>query len=434
MLSVWSNNSNLPHFKPLNEDIKTDVLIIGGGISGILCAYFLHQQGINYALVESNTICCGITKDTTAKITSQHGLIYNKLVDSLGVENAQLYLNANQKALNTYRDMCKNISCDFEIKDSYVYSIDDKSLLEEEILSLEKIHFKANLVDTHELPFNTVGAVEFKNQAQFNVLKFISSIAKDLNIYENTFARQVDNHKVRTDNNTITANKIIVCSHFPFINRYGMYFLKMYQHRSYVIALQDAKNVHGMYIDESNQGISLRNYKNLLLVGGGGHRTGKDGGNWRFLDKFAKEYYPNSKEAYRWATQDCITLDGIPYIGNYSKRTPNLYVATGFNKWGMTSSMVSAMVLTDILLKGDSIYKDIFSPSRSMLKPQLFVNGVEATKNLLTISKRRCPHMGCALHWNSSEHTWDCPCHGSRFSKHGTLIDNPSTKNAKHST
>lgn len=429
MLSVWSDSSTLPQFKPLDRDIKTDVLIIGGGISGILCAYFLHQQGVNYTLVEANSICSGITKDTTAKITSQHGLIYHNLIDSLGVEKAQLYLEANQKALNTYKMICKNISCDFQIKNSYVYSIDNRKILENEILSLEKLHFKTDLVNTSELHFDTVGAVEFKNQAQFNPLKFISSVVKDLNIYENTFVKQISNHTVRTNINTITADKIIVCSHFPFINRYGLYFLKMYQERSYVIALENAQNVYGMYIGENQASISLRNHKDLLLVGGGGHRTGKSGGNWRTLVDFAKEYYPNSKEVYRWATQDCMTLDGIAYIGQYSKSTPNLYVATGFNKWGMTSSMISAMVLTDTILKGSSIYSDVFSPSRSMLKPQLFINSVEATKNLLTFSKKRCSHMGCALKWNSAEHTWDCPCHGSRFSKHGTLIDNPATKN-----
>lgn len=428
MISIWSNNFNLPHFESLNKDLKTDVLIIGGGISGILCAYFLHQQGIDYTLVEGKTICSGITKDTTAKITSQHGLIYNKLLNHIGIEKTQLYLDANQKALNIYKEMCKNISCDFKIKNSYVYSKDNRKVLEDEILSLDKVHFKTNLVNTSELPFDTVGAVEFKNQAQFHPLKFISNIVKNLNIYENTFVNEICDHKVKTNHATITTDKIIVCSHFPFINKHGLYFLKMYQHRSYVIALENAPNVHGMYIDENQKGISFRNQKNLLLLGGGSHRTGNIGRNWTDLVEFAKEYYPNFKEVQHWATQDCMTLDSIPYIGQYSKNTPNLYVATGFNKWGMTSSMVSAMVLTDMILKNDSIYKDVFSPSRSMLKSQLFINCMEATKNLLTISKKRCPHMGCTLHWNSAEHTWDCPCHGSRFSRNGTLIDNPATK------
>ncbi|MEG2916068.1 MAG: FAD-dependent oxidoreductase, partial [Oscillospiraceae bacterium] len=178
-------------------------------------------------------------------------------------------------------------------------------------------------------------------------------------------------------------------------------------------------------------GMSFRNYKDLLLVGGGDHRTGKTGGNWEELRRFAKQHFPKAQEKYAWATQDCMTLDSVPYIGNYSKHTPNLFVATGFNKWGMTSSMVSAMILSDMVQGKKNEYAQVFSPSRSMMKPQLFINGFEATTNLLTISKRRCPHLGCALKWNKAEHSWDCPCHGSRFNKDGNLIDNPATGDLK---
>lgn len=205
----------------------------------------------------------------------------------------------------------------------------------------------------------------------------------------------------------------------------------MYQNRSYVIGIDNAPNINGMYIDESEKGMSFRNYKDLLFVGGGSHRTGKSGGNWLELEKFIGKYYPKSSERYRWSTQDCITLDGMPYIGNYSKNTPDLYVATGFNKWGMTFSMISAMILSDLVLDKDNEYAEVFSPSRSILRPQLAINAVEAIKNLMTISKKRCSHMGCALKWNKYEHSWDCPCHGSRFSREGSLINNPAMKNVK---
>ena len=201
----------------------------------------------------------------------------------------------------------------------------------------------------------------------------------------------------------------------------------MYQHRSYVIALEGAPYIDGMYLDESEKGLSFRNYQNLLLIGGGSHRTGTEGGNWNELREFARINYPDAKEKYAWATQDCMTLDGIPYIGQYSANTPNLYVATGFNKWGMTSAMVSAMILTDMVKDQSNEYEEVFSPSRSILKGQLLVNGFEATVNLLNFSSKRCPHLGCALKWNNAEHTWDCPCHGSRFTEEGKLIDNPAT-------
>lgn len=198
-----------------------------------------------------------------------------------------------------------------------------------------------------------------------------------------------------------------------------------------MIALSDAQDVSGMYADEDASGLSFRNAGDLLLLGGGSHRTGKQGGAWRVLEDFAAREYPSAQIRYRWATQDCMTLDDIPYIGNYSSRTPELYVATGFNKWGMTSSMVSAMILSDMVQGKDNPYARVFSPSRSILRPQLAINGFEAVKNLIMPSKKRCPHLGCALKWNREEQTWDCPCHGSRFTADGELIDNPATADLK---
>lgn len=201
----------------------------------------------------------------------------------------------------------------------------------------------------------------------------------------------------------------------------------MYQHRSYVIALENAQNVDGMYVDEDLKGLSFRNYGDLLLIGGGSHRTGKKGGAWAELEQFAKNHYPNSKIVSKWATQDCMTLDGLPYIGNYSKNTPNLFVATGYNKWGFTTAMAAAEILCDLVQEKQNEFADIFSPSRSILHPQLALNAVESFFNLITPTTPRCPHLGCALKYNKYEHTWDCPCHGSRFEKDGKLIDGPAT-------
>lgn len=432
MKSVWSEKSNLPSFSSLNDKIKTDVLIVGGGMAGILCSYFLTQSGVDCVLIEANRICSGATKNTTAKITSQHGLIYNKLIKEFGADNARLYLEANQAALEKYRGMCAEIDCGFESKDAFVYSRNCSDKIEKELSALRTLGFNADFVGELPLPFPTAGAVKFKNQAQFNPLKFTSAIVPKLKIYENTPVREMSKHTAKTDKWTITADKIIVATHFPFINKHGSYFIKMYQHRSYVIALKNAPHVNGMYVDEAEKGMSFRNYENLLLVGGGGHRTGKQGGSWQELESFAKQHYPNAELKYRWAAQDCMTLDGMPYIGNYSKRTPNLYAATGFNKWGMTSSMVAAMLLTDLVMGKENKFAHLFSPSRTILRPQLAVNAFEAVTNILTPSKKRCPHMGCALKWNPNEHSWDCTCHGSRFSESGKLIDNPATGDLKH--
>lgn len=431
MKSVWTSNSSLPKFNSLDNDIKTDVLIIGGGITGILCAYFLHKQGVNYILVEGSEICSGTTKNTTAKLTVQHGLNYSKILKIMGKERAKMYFDVNQLALEKYKELCGNIECDFELKDNYVYSIDNEKKIQQELEALNKIGINAEYADKLELPITNFGAVKFKNQAQFNPLTFISEIASGLNIYENTFVKELKDNCAVTENGKIFADNIIAATHFPFINKHGGYFVKLYQHRSYVIALENAQNVNGMYVDESKTGLSFRNYRDLLLLGGGSHRTGKQGGNWKELRNTASSFYPKSKEVYYWAAQDCMSLDDVPYIGKYSKATNNFYVASGFNKWGMTGSMVSAMLLSDMVTGKRNEYAEVFNPSRSILKPQLFVNAFEATINLVNFSKKRCPHLGCALKWNEAERTWDCPCHGSRFTKEGSLIDNPASGDLK---
>lgn len=431
MISKWSDSVTLPRFPHLEKDVRTDVLIIGGGLAGILCAYMLKDAGVNYILAEAKTIGSGITKNTTAKITSQHGLIYHKLAKSAGAQNAALYLRANQEAVAIYKKLCGDYPCDFKEMDSYVYSTTGNEALEKEVQTLLKLGFPAELVRDIPLPFPVTGAVRFPGQAQFHPLKFLGGIAEDLNIYENTMIKDVAPHRAVTDYGDITADKIIVATHFPFINRHGSYFLKMYQQRSYVLALEHAADVNGMYVDAASGGLSFRNCGGLLLFGGGGHRTGKTGGGWDELRKLAGKYYPNAKELYHWAAQDCMTLDSVPYVGQYSKNTPGLYVATGFNKWGMTGSMVSARLLTSLVMGDTPAYSSVFSPSRSMLKPQLAANAIQATANILTPTVPRCPHMGCALKWNPQEHSWDCPCHGSRFAEDGGLIDNPSLHSLK---
>lgn len=432
MGSLWEQTWEQVGFPALDGDRNTDVLIIGGGMAGILCAYQLHGAGVPYVLVEAETVCSGITKNTTAKITSQHGLIYDKLISKFGIERARQYLAANQKALQTYRELCRGMDCGFEEKAAYTYSLSDRRKTERELRALEKLGFPAEFTDKLPLPFPIAGAVRFPHQAQFHPLKFVSGLVKGLHIYEHTRVRELIGATAVTNHGRIYAKKIVVTTHFPFLNKHGSYFLKLYQHRSYVIALQNAPDVNGMYLDEAQAGMSFRNYENLLLVGGGDHRTGKKGGGWRELRDFAQQHYPQAEERSHWATQDCMSLDGVPYIGRYSASTRDLYVATGFNKWGMTASMVSAMILSDLVQEKENPYEEVFSPSRSILHPQLAVNGVEAVVSLLTPAPRRCPHLGCALKWNPIEHTWDCPCHGSRFTRDGKRIDSPATGNLKN--
>ncbi|MBQ7336754.1 MAG: FAD-dependent oxidoreductase [Clostridia bacterium] len=431
MESLWKKTEKLPSFASLHGEIKTDVLIIGGGMAGVLCAYWLQQAGIDYVLAEANEIGMGVTKNTTAKITSQHGLIYADMIKRFGIERTKLYLKANEDALHTYQELCREIECDFENKSAVVYSLDDRQAIEKEVEAVQQLGFPAEFSERVSLPFSVAGAIRFPNQAQFHPLKFLAQIANSLHIFEHTEVRELIKTTAVTDHGKIHAKRIIVTTHFPFLNKHGSYFIKLYQSRSYVLAVENAKLPQEMYLDAKEGGFSFRSAQNLLLIGCGSHRPGKKSSGWYDAECYVQKYEPQAIEKYRWATQDCMTLDNIPYIGAYSAGTENLYVATGFHKWGMTSSMVAAKILTDVMLGKKNEYASVFSPSRSILRPQLACNAFEAVTNLLSVSPRRCPHMGCALHWNRQERSWDCPCHGSRFDENGKLIDNPATGDLK---
>lgn len=474
MQSVWSDSCKFEKRKVLDKDIKTDVLVIGAGIAGILTAYMLRENGKEVVLIDKDEVCSGNTKNTTAKITSQHDLIYDNLISEFGLDMAKQYARANELAIEKYEKIIKErkIDCEFEKHSAYVYSLNEIDKIKKEVEAAKKLGICAEFVQNTNLPFEVKGAVKFNNQAQFNPLKFLKNISKDLLIYEHTRAVEIKENLVVTNRGNITANNIVVTTHYPIMNTPGYYFMRMHQERSYVIALENADNVNGMYIDVEKNGCSFRNYKNLLLLGAIDQRTGENekGGSYDKLRKIAKDLYPNSKEKYHWSAQDCMTIDNIPYIGKYSDETENIYVATGFNKWGMTSSMVSAMIISDMILGKDNDFSEIFSPKRfdlSLSISNMAKDITETTKNFIAqkiyipsskiehiknghagiveyngekvgvyknnegkefIVTTKCPHLGCQLGWNADELTWDCPCHGSRFDYKGKLIDSPSTK------
>ena len=432
MDSIWGADVQMPRFPQLDKDLHTDVLIIGGGLVGLLCAWNLTRTGINCVLIEQNRLMQGVSGRTTAKLTSQHGLIYGKLLKKFGVEQARLYWQANQNALAELSALAETAACDYKLENNYIYATDGTQKLEAEMAACEKLGLPARWEESLPLPFPVTGAIGFSGQAQFHPLKLAAHIAKGLQIFENTKALAFLGNQVQTPKGTISAENIIVATHFPMLNKHGAYFLKLYQQRSYVIALENAPKIDGMYLDSAENGLSIRSAGKWLLLGGGGHRTGKEGLGWRLPELAAEKFYPQAQVAARWATQDCMSLDGMPYIGRYSKATPHLYVATGFQKWGMSSSMLSAMILTDLIRDKENPYAPLFSPSRSMLHKQLLCNGVETTMNLLRPTKPRCPHLGCALRWNKAEHSWDCPCHGSRFDKSGKVLNNPASDDMKH--
>lgn len=430
--SVWSASAGVKESRPaLSGDRQTTVLIVGAGLAGILTGWRLKQAGIPCIIAEAKQVGSGVTQNTTAKITAQHGLIYNQLRRRFGHEKMLLYYQANMQAIEDYRHLAVSYPCHFEEQTAYVYSLNDRSKLEREAAAYDQLGIRSNIVEAAGLPFPAAGAVAMENQAQFNPLKLLTALSDSLDIVENTFIRTIEDGFALTDNGRIKADHIILATHFPLINIPGLFFLKLYQHRSYVLALKGAPLPDGMYVDEQQGGCSFRSYEDLLLFGGGDHKTGCPGGCYKELFNLASVFYPQSQIQYRWATQDCMSLDGVPYIGRHHAAAKNLYVATGFNKWGMTGSMVASRLLCDLIIDGRSELEDLYSPRRSIWTRQLAVNTGQAALNLLSVGGPRCPHMGCRLRHNPAEGTWDCPCHGSRFDAAGKLINNPAKRRLK---
>ena len=411
----------------LNDNLECDVLVIGGGIAGILTAYYLQKVGRNVVLVEAHTIGSGMTANTTAVITAQHDTMYKDMIANNGFDVAKDYLYANLQAVENFKQLVEDeqIDCDFEITPSYLYS--HKHSLEDEVKALHKLGYEAELVQDIDLPFEIKNAVKFKDMAQFHPLKFLYAMAEKLTIYEHTMVKKIDDHTAYFDGGNIKFKQAVVASHFPFVNKHGMFFIKMYQARSYVMAIENADAIGGTYIDDREEGFYFRQYGDLLLVGKGEHRTGMKTRAINELKAFKERYYPDAKMRCMWANQDCITLDDIPYIGEYGNM-PDVYVATGFNLWGMTGSMVSANILCEKLCGMENIYEKTFATKRCIFKPQLFANLGMALLNMVYPSVKRCPHLGCALKYNKLEHSWDCSCHGSRFEENGKLINNPALK------
>lgn len=472
MESVWRHQCDIKGRPALEQDLDVETAIIGGGMAGILIADALQQSGHQVVVLEADRIAGGQTQNTTAKITAQHGLKYAKLIHEIGSEAARQYAEANQDAIQAFREMIesRNISCNFEEKRAYLYG-DHLAQLQEETEAAASLGLPASLVHQVPIPLPCAGSVCFDGQAQFNPLQFLQAVSRDLTIFEGTSVQIVEDNVLKTEHHTIRAEHIVFATHYPFVNIPGLYFARMHQERSYVLALKHAELVDGMFIGAGENSYSLRTYEDMLLFGGENHRTGKnqDGGRYDALRQKANELFPHSREVAHWSAQDCITADGVPYIGRYSHSHSNWYVATGFQKWGMTSSMVSAIIIRDLICGKDNPWIQVFDPGRFHANdlPGVAVETGQAIKGLTKLLfqipseevehlpnghggvvffhgkkmgvykeddgsihavELRCPHLGCQVEWNQDERSWDCPCHGSRFDYFGQLISGPAQK------
>ena len=493
MSSFWieSTKNIEKNYDKLTKNLEADICVVGCGITGAIVAYYLTKEGKNVVILEKDKICEKTTANSTAKITSQHGLFYKYLLDSKGAEFAKKYYEANENAIKNIEYIVKNenLDCDFEKQDAYIFTQkqDDIKKIEDEFNAVKEIGGNADFTTSCNLPFNINVAVKFSNQAQFNsrkfVLELINKLDKDVNIFENSKVVDVKKdgniYNIFTNENCIKAKYVVLACHYPIINVPGFYFIKMYQTRSHAIAIDaDTNFFDGMYINSELPTKSFRTVKSgdkrLLVIVSEDYKTGSDINYENInnnLEKIAKEIYPNCKIKYKWSAQDCISLDKIPYIGEFSRFMPDVYVATGFKKWGMTTADIAANIICDKIMERENKYAEIFKATRTepiknikevenMLKQTaksvviekftipkedleeiksgegkiIVVNGkkvgiyIDKNDNIHAINPV-CSHLGCELVFNRLEHTWDCPCHGSRFDIDGNSIEAPSIDN-----
>lgn len=426
--TTWSSYIK-KSFPKLSKDVECDVLVVGGGICGILCAYYLSESGKKVILLEADQICSKKTVKSTATITAIEDLMYHELIDEIGIEKAKLYFEANIFALNEYKKLSKKFDFDFEECSSYKYSVIDDGNIDCEIEVIKGFGYDCNKVESIDFPIEIECALELENQGQMNPIKLINKLVNKLEIYENSRVLKIKNNKAYTENNKVIFKDVIICTGFPFLRFKGLYFMKMHQEKSHVIDVFNSFNLKGNGVGLYQDDLYFRNYKDSVLIGCNDIKTGCECEGFDKINSFIAKNYNVKKINYQWINIDSVTLDKIPYIGEYSFFSKNMYVATGFNLWGMTKSMIAAHMFLDLINGKDNVYKELFSPSRKLKIKPLLSNGLSSIKSLLTFGKKRCKHLGCALNYNEVDQTYECPCHGSKYDKNGNIIETPTQKN-----
>ncbi|HWR24984.1 MAG TPA: FAD-dependent oxidoreductase, partial [Methanosarcina sp.] len=467
---------------------------LGGGIVGITSAFLLKEAGISsLAVIEADRILSGVTGHTTAKVTSQHSLIYDRLISKFGRRQAQQYAESNQAAIEKIASVVnsRNIACDFTRKPAFVYASVEESIgkIKNEVEAAQSLGIPASFKEELSLPFKTYGAVRFKNQAQFHPRKYLCALAREIggsggHIFEKTRALKMEGNGpivITTDKGMVHAQKVIQATHFPINDKPGLFFQRLYQSRSHVLGVRIEESFpEGMFINAEEPVRSLRSQPTddgeLVLVTGEGHRTGQGESeieHYKNLEKWIRSVYSVKSIDYHWSTQDTISIDHVPYIGRLTPNSENSYLATGFGKWGMTTGTVAAMILTDMILGRSNAWEEVYNPSRfkpvesaktlvsqvaeaskALIGDRILPAHEEASqigagegaivkikgervaayrdqKGILHTLDPSCRHMGCIVSWNDAEKTWDCPCHGSRYSAKGDVIKSPAVYGLK---
>jgi glycine/D-amino acid oxidase-like deaminating enzyme/nitrite reductase/ring-hydroxylating ferredoxin subunit len=486
--SLWMETTQDAGFPRLETDREVEVAVIGGGITGVLCALLLADEGVEVGLIEANVIGGGVTGHTTAKLTSLHRLMYADLVASAGEGKARAHGSANQAGIATIERLARElgIDCDLRRRDHLTYALDgeQRERVRTEAEAAEALGLPAAFQESAGLPFPTSGAVRFGEQAEFHPRKFVLGVARALGergveVFEHTPALSVNDGspcRIRTPRGTLSARKVIVATHHPFLDR-GLYFARMHPERSYSIAVSlKAPAPEGMYISADAPTRSLRAHPiddgELLIVGGEGHKVGHGGDTrerYAALEAWAREHFDVLAVPFRWSSQDNMPADNLPFVGRLWPLSRHLYVATGFRKWGLAQAAPAAELLRDLIAGRDHPLASVYDPQRIEVRgaPTLAKENADVALRFFgdrilnrapassppgsgegkVVSRRgrqvalardedgtlhavsaRCTHLGCILTWNGAEHSWDCPCHGSRFAVDGEVLQGPAVK------
>jgi glycine/D-amino acid oxidase-like deaminating enzyme/nitrite reductase/ring-hydroxylating ferredoxin subunit len=488
--AFWLDQANGAVYPRLDQSLDVDVAIVGAGMVGLATALLLGEAGLRVAVIEARRIGRQATGRSTAKITSQHGPIYHKLVKELGRRDAGRYAEANEAAIGEIAALCERfgIDCGLERRPAFIYatSSEEAEMLQEEAEAASRLGLPARFDPRPPLPFETLGAARFDRQAQFDPYRFLAGLAAampaSVSIHERTRVLQVENGDpctLRTDGGKVSAAQVVVATQMPVVSE-GHFFAKAYPMAHPVAAapLPDGMRLDGMFIGAGEPTHSFRTAsrdgREWLIVAGGRYKTGETEAEMEMVDDmlaFLGSAFGISQVEYLWSNEDFEPMDSLPFVGRATDSHPNLYVATGFNAWGISNGMVAARILADLAQGHDGPLARLYDATR--LKPlrgganflaentraglhlvgdRLLKRKVEAFEDIergdggivevdgeqlavlkhddgsVTAHSAICTHLGCIVGWNPLDRSWDCPCHGSRFDSQGEVIAGPAVK------